>query len=232
MARPWRALGSLGATFAATPAIGALVPPATLPSLRRAPLVEAMVLESPWLLASGMVLISLVVAAVLARRGRLMPALIVVFDAVLIPVVLYVASEVVVTSREQVKERSVALVQAVANADRGALATLLAEDATLRFMLAPDGWDKPRIVSWVDDSLTGEYAVSAHRIKEIQAETGPEATIARTRVTARVTPRATDRPQVFICLLTWRQEIVGSEPVWRVTRIEPLWLQGFGELQR
>ncbi len=222
-----------GLTAGAIAQTDVISPPPTLPSLADPPfLSEALLFESPWPLMAVFAAISLLLAVVIAKRGRMGLAALVAADALVVPAVLFAIATSVETDRERVRGASRELVEAVATADASALSDLLSERTHLALSRLPEVRDKAGIVSWVGSAMRGDYAVEKYTITELQAEQGPESNIAKTRVSVRVVPERTKRNTGFICMLTWGRERDGDEDVWRVIRIEPLWVQGYGELQR
>ncbi len=161
------------------------------------------------------------------RRARTKHAGVALGASLLIAGALLAIASLVETQRERVVERTRLLVDAVARADARALDDLLAPDCLVTFDRAPSGWEKPETINWIADNLRGRYTVSQHKITGVQAQIGPQRGLARTRPSVRVTPDITARPHGFVCLITWREDPDGR---WRALRIEPLWLQGYGDL--
>ncbi|HRQ71889.1 MAG TPA: hypothetical protein PLU35_02550 [Phycisphaerales bacterium] len=215
------------ALAAASPALAILTPPPSLPSLPRPPIVQHLLLESPLPLAIALLTAGAIAAIAFHRRARTKHAGLAAGGALLATAALLALAALVETPRERVIERTRLLVDAVARADARALDDMLAADCLVTFDRAPGGWEKPETINWIADNLRGRYTVSQHEVTGVQAQIGPQRGLARTRPSVRVTPDITGRPHGFVCLITWREDPDGA---WRALRIEPLWLQGYGDL--
>jgi len=218
---------ALSLCLTASPALAILTPPPSLPSLPRPPIIPHLLFESPLPLVFAILAAGLIAAIAFHRRARTKHAGLAAGASVLVAGVRLALASLVETPRERVIARTRLLVDAVARADARALDDLLAPDCLVTFDRAPNGWEKPETVNWIADNLRGRYTVSQHEVTGVQAQIGPQRGLARTRPAVRVTPDLTGRPQAFVCLITWREDPDGT---WRALRIEPLWLQGYGDL--
>ncbi|MBK7406486.1 MAG: nuclear transport factor 2 family protein [Phycisphaerales bacterium] len=205
-----------------------LQPPPTLPSLPQPPTLSHLMLESPIPLSIAAIALALAAWAVANRLGRARQGLIAAAGFACLGLVVVGVSFAIRTPREQVIRATEALVDAVARADDPALSEWLGEDVRLFVRGSRSGWDKPRILGWVHESLAqgGTYAVAGHRVSDVQAEVGPSGEVARSRADVVVTPVGDLPPTRFVCMLTWRLD-AGQ---WRLVEIDPLWLQGWGEI--
>lgn len=204
-----------------------LQPPPSLPSLPEPPAIGHALLENPIPVVILAVALGLAAYAVCARLGRRRTGLIGMGVGLGLGALVLVVSMAVQTGREQVKARTIELVDAVAGADDAALGRLLSEDVRLFARNASAGEPKGQIISWIDTSLSpgSMYEVESHRIDEVQAEVKPSGQFARTRATVTVTP-ARAPPTRCICMLSW-QKVDGE---WVAVEVQPLWLQGWGEV--
>jgi hypothetical protein len=167
--------------------------------------------------------------AIASRRGKRGVGIRLAAGASLLGLCAIALSLAIKTDRERIEQATVRLVAAVAEADVRTLDVLLADDVRLVLPGAGSGRTKPEITDWVERFLSSSslYALEDHDVGEVQAETGPARGMGRTRAIVTVTPAAGTPPTRFVCLLTWRRE---SEETWSVIEIEPLWLQGWGEI--
>lgn len=207
-------------------------PPSNLPDVTPAPMVEVLLLEDPWLLMAAAAVLGIVLTLFFIRRKKMAIAILMATEIVTFPLVIWFVAHSVQTDREILKERATSVVEAVAAWDAAALDPLVSERAQTIFFQAPQGWDKDRLLEWIR-SNGSRFALSNYEITDIRAETGPVSTAGRTRVQVRVTPTSTDRPTGFICMISWIYETdaAGGTPTWRVDTIEPLWVQGYGDLR-
>lgn len=205
-----------------------LTPPPTLPSLADPPALQHALLENPVPPVILMVALGLAAYAIASRLGRPRAGLLGAGLGLLLGGAAVLTSVLVETTRERLTARTAELVGAVAGADGRALDGLLADDVRMYVRGEGSGWAKGRIVEWVERYLApgSIYAVGAHRVTETQAEVGTSGRIGRTRATVRVEPEQ-GGPTLFLCMLTW-QEVSAGE--WVVIEIDPLWVQGYGEI--
>lgn len=204
-----------------------MLTPPSLPSLPRPPIIPHLLFESPLPLSIAILAAGVIAAIAFRRRARSKRGGMILVVSLLVAGAALALGWLVETPRESVIERTRLLVDAVARADADALDDLLAPDCLVTFDRAPDGWTKPETIDWITDNLRGRYTVSRHEVTGVQARIGPQRGLARTRPSVRVTPDITARPHGFVCLVTWREDPDGS---WKALRIEPLWLQGYGDL--
>ncbi|VAX41674.1 hypothetical protein MNBD_PLANCTO03-701 [hydrothermal vent metagenome] len=207
-----------------------LTPPPSLPSLPDPPMLSHALFENPIPLVILVVALGLAAYTIAARLDRRRIGLAAIGVAAVLGVGLVALSRAIETDRERVQAQTRALVAAVAEADGGALDRMLSPDARLYARSTSSGWDKGAIIDWIETTLGpgGVYEVEAHHVREVQAEIGPSGRIARTRARVTVTP-VESSPLGFVCMMTW-QETEADE--WRLLDIEPLWLQGWGEISQ
>jgi len=217
-----------GSTLPLLAQLDILQPPPTLPSLPDPPVLQHALLENPIPPVILAVALGLAAYAVAARFNRRRAGLMGAAIGLALGGAVLALSVLVRTDRERVQARTRELVAAVATADTVALDTILADDARLYPKGATMGRDKDEIIAWVERYLApgGLYAVESHSVREVQAEIRPNGKTARTRATVVITP--TDgSPTRFLCMLAWEESSPGE---WRLIEIDPLWLQGWGEI--
>ena len=207
-----------------------LTPPPSLPSLPDPSMLSHALFENPIPLVILAVALGLAAYALAARLDRRRVGLAAVGVAAVLGVGLVALSRTIQTDRERVQTQTWALVAAVAEADGGVLDRMLSPDARLYARGTSSGWDKGAIINWIETTLGpgGVYEIEAHRVREVQAEIGPSGRIARTRARVTVTP-VESSPLGFVCMMTWHETEAGE---WRLIEIEPLWLQGWGEISQ
>lgn len=205
-----------------------LQPPPNLPSLPEPPALSHALFENPIPAVILSIALGLAAHAIASRLGRRRLGLLGTGAGVVLGAIVLLVSTLVVTKRERVQAKTRELVEAVAAADRPALDRLLADDARLSVTGLTRAWRKDGILAWIGANLApgGLYAVDHHRIGEIQAEIGPSGRVAHTRATVAVTPTH-NIPTRFVCRMTWQEVAPGD---WTLIEIDPLWLQGYGEI--
>ncbi len=203
-------------------------PPPTLPSLPAPPALQHALFENPIPPVIMAIALGLAAYAIASRLDRRKIGLVAVGGAVVLGGALVALSGAIQTNRERVQTRTRAIVGAIADVDIGAMDRILDPDARLFAIGRGSGWSKDAIMDWVTTNLGSRsiYEVEDHRVGEIQAEIGPSGRIARTRVHVTITP-AQGSPFGLICMMTW--QLVDAE-TWVLIEIEPLWLQGWGEI--
>ncbi|MFG0260766.1 MAG: hypothetical protein ACF8LK_10505 [Phycisphaerales bacterium JB041] len=210
-----------------------LQPPPDLPELADPPFLHHALFENPVPLVIAAVLVALLAHAVATRADRRRAGLMVSVGALLLGVVGFVVATVVQTDREAVEERTRETVAAVADADTGTLAAIFDPEVRLYYSGSRAGWDRGRILGFVETYLLPRqrYEVESHSISGIQTQLGPGRFTARSRARVSVTPVGDRAPTSVICLMTWRQDPEASGPdAWTLTEIQPLWVQGIGEI--
>ena len=214
-------------TLPALAQLDLLQPPPTLPSLPDPPRVAHALLENPIPAVLLAVALGLGAYAVCARLDRRRLGLLGAAAGLGLGVIVLAVAALVETGRERVRTATRGLVAAVATADSDALDGMLADDARMYLKGAPGGWRKDQIIDWVERYLGpgSAYAIESHRVDEVQAEVKPNGQFARTRATVLVIPEQ-NAPTRCICMLSW--QLVGER--WVVVEIEPLWVQGWGEV--
>jgi hypothetical protein len=230
-----RTLPALLAPLAAARAqaqLDILQPPPDLPQLARPPLLESLLFENPVPLGIGVVLAALLALAIANRLGKPRRGLVVAGALLVLGVGLVGLSRIVETDREMIRARTGQVVGAVARAETGTLRELLHEEVRLTVRGLGPGWNRERILGFVDRYLVagGRPRIDNHRVADVQVEIGPSGVTARSR--ARVVVESGDwNPTPVICLLTWRADPNLDGPDrWTITGIEPLWAQGAGQI--
>lgn len=206
-----------------------LQPPPSLPSLPQPPAIQHALLENPIPLVIGALALGLGAYALASRLGKRRLGVLSGLGAFALGLVAVGVSLAVETNRERVIERTTRLVAAVAAADLPALDRLLDSEVRLVLPGAGAGRTKADIMAWVERSLSpsSPYALQEHRVNEVQAEINRGERTGSTRALVTLTPANQGLPSRFVCMLDWRKDAAGD---WLVVDIEPLWLQGWGEI--
>jgi hypothetical protein len=195
-----------------------------VPALPKPPAFERFVFEQPLLPAVALAVLGVVVLVALRNAGKGKAGLGVCAGLVVGAAGLLAAGAMVETDRERLLAAQDAVVAAVADADTGALETLLADDVRLRaprLRLIRSGLGKPGILTTVRTTTGGAYPVRDFGIIERQGVLdGPNA--ARTQIHLRVESEAAGGTFAWF-RLAWRRDAGGA---WRVLEIEPLFLSG------
>ncbi len=234
--RPLVSLASIALSAAPSAAVAQLEllhPPPDLPGLADPPMLRYALLENPVPLVIVAMLIALAGYAIAARLDRRKAGLGVAGVAILLGAAGVLLASLVQTDREAVQQRTRETIAAIAEADTGTLHRIFDPDVRLYYTGLNVGWNAGRILSFVDSYLLpgSQYRVESHRVRGIQSQLGPSRFTARTRATVVVTPVGTATPTQVICLMSWRQAPDSSGPEsWTLTEIQPLWVQGFGEI--
>lgn len=207
------------------------------PPLPDPPVLEMYLFENPYPLAIGLLVIGFAAHTLLRRgsagRGEPGPGSYAPLSiAVLGALGVYLASVLVTTHGERVKQRSLELVDAVATADTASVRGLLAEDAILSpgegLGRIPSATDRAQIIDAVERSIGPVVRVREHTVRSVTASIdGPD--YARTQLMVRVTVESAlfTAPNGSWWRLHWRLENPGDpEPDWRVIQIEPVFIQG------
>ncbi len=194
---------------------------ATIPRLPEAPLVERLLFESPWPLAGMAVVIGVIAAVMLNRRGRGAAALGAGVGGLALAAALVVMAGAVVTDREEIGRRSSAFVEAVAAGDAMAAEELLLEDVSLRVgEEAPAGNWRAAILGAVQTAHR-EYGIEAASMGNVQTS-ATEGGFGRSvfRVTARA---SAGFPSVSWWKLDWRRD---HDEKWRIEVMRCLEING------
>ncbi len=206
-------------------AAGQLGGPTSPTKLPGPPVLEHLLLESPFLLTAALVVLGVAAAVALVRRARIRDAVVVLASCIAAGAGVQILAWKTVTNREVISGRSVELVEAVATLDYAGIERLLAPDARLfadipipELPIPAAGLDVDDILSRVRTTVGGMYRVREHRVVEIDAAMIGDR-LGRTQLRVRVVPEATGFPQGSWWRLDWREEPDGS---WRVIRIAPL----------
>ncbi len=222
--------------------LDALVPPANLPDVEPAPLMEVLLFEDPWLLVAGVFVVSVAAAFAVFRAARTKQqqfvAALLVFEAFLTSAVLVALAAYTVTDREMLNDQAEAMVDALADWDADELEPMLADTVRTVYFQARSGWNRQQLLDWIR-SQSGPYGVQEYSIKDVRSQIGPGSG-GLTRIEVSVTPERTGRPLLFICMIEWLQTTPPANPPadvspalangWQVDTIRPLWLSTFGDL--
>lgn len=192
--------------------------PAAPEPLPSPPFLERFVLDSPMLLTIILVAIGAITLFAQNRRGQASKGLLGLVICVALAVAAWLAASLVETDRERLKSSTRRLIASVADVDLQTLDSLLAENVTLRYRNARQGLAKEGIIADVERYMGGQYAVSEHRVLNLQATTDSTG-IGRTQVNVGVDLEEFGNAPTSWWLVHWRLD---SDERWRVTSIEPL----------
>lgn len=228
MNQQWTAQALAHATLAQIPGLAHPPPPLPAP-----PLLDRMLLESPFVLAACLAAAALAAVYVLARRGRPRAAAGLGAGLGAAAAAVVILAGAVQTRRETVAAATIALVDAVARVDEPAMRRLLAPDARLFVgaglpeVPAPaTGLDREQIITQVRAVLRGPYPIRSHRAAEVAAEvTGPNA--ARSQLRVRVVPEGWNYANNSWWRLQWRLDEDGQ---WRAVSVTPWSIDGLGSI--
>lgn len=201
----------------------------TIEALPPAPLLERFLFEQPLLPMAVLALLALIAVIAFASRNQRRRGVLVAVVLVALAGGVYLLATLVTTEREELLERTEALIGATANVDRAAMGGLLTEDASLRttgalerVLASIDGRDS--IISRASQSLEGRYRVNTWEILDRQATTdGPN--VGRTLVRVGVDVDGFSRTHYSWWRLHWER---GPDGQWRCFELEPLWILGGG----
>ncbi len=203
--------------------------PAPPPDLPAAPLLDRLLFENPWPLSIALVVLGVGAYLVLNSRGKPGKGGVFALIGLLLAAAVWVASSMVVTTRERLELLTKELVAAVATADTTQLDRLLAPDIRLYAFFATDGIGKDLILDRVrrDFGASGPYRVKEHAVLENDATLdGPR--VGRVQVKVRVTSENFGFPNLSWWKIDYREE--GGQ--WRVTGIEPISIGGLSNARR
>lgn len=198
------------------------VPP---PSLGVASLFDRFLFENPWPLIGALVLAGAIGFTILNRKARITPALASIAAALLLSVGVWLAARIVTTDREQVRDLTVALVDATARVDESTLAPMLANDLTLYLKVgtitSDTSLDRAATLAQVRRSLGGLYKLKDWRVTTNEVTTS--GTQASSRLSVSVTTEVYAIPHRSTWRVDWRRE---PDNTWRVFAIELLEMPG------
>lgn len=197
-----------------------LIEPSTMPPLPEPGVYEQWVLEQPLLPTAVLVILALSVLYIMRHSPRFKRvALAIALPTLLIAAGIYALGTATVTDRELLRERSRALVQSVAQADRAALRSMLSDDARLASVFA-NAQSAERIVTLATSRNPG--VVRSAEVRRVNAGLyGPQ--VATTQI--RVRTKGDMLPSLSWWRVDWtRPNETGDD--WTVTHIEPIWIQG------
>lgn len=183
--------------------------------------------ERPMLPAAVLLVSAVVLYVVCNTRGKPGRGFALAGAMVALAGALVLTASFVRTDREILLEQSRRLVRAVATADPATAGAILADDCRLEPRGPVPAADRDRILALLasDFASGASNAVREHAILEAQASIdGPN--VGRAQIKVRVTPESTGAPFFSWWLLDFRSDPPGG---WRVTRITPLSLSGWGE---
>ncbi|MEZ6242583.1 MAG: hypothetical protein R3B57_06015 [Phycisphaerales bacterium] len=184
--------------------------------------------ESPLVVLLALVIAALVALLIFNAQAKLKLGAIVAGAIALLAVGVWALATAVVTPRERLIARAKEVIDATAAADVTRLRPMLAEQSRVRVGGGTIASNRESILTRVAD-FQGEYHVTieSHRVAEAQAAIdGPQS--ARTQL--RVKHSGPGLPSASWWLIEWRRE--SEDSPWVAEVIEPLWISGYGNLQR
>lgn len=201
----------------------------TVSPLRSPPLVEHLLLETPWPLAIGLVGVGLALLWFLNRNGRGRAGLLALGASATLALVVVGLAALVTTDRERIGQQTRRLV--------GAAATL--DQATLREVLDPRvvvplprlvGGNRvagiENVLGLVDQYPGGQYPVGEHDIQGVQAQIdGASVGVTQVRVRVRLKSGGYEGPMGTWWRIDWQRESGGQ---WKATGVKLLFVDGIG----
>lgn len=197
-----------------------------------APLHESLLLESPWVLVVVLVVLGLGWWYIQQQRGKGKPALIGLVIALALAGGVYVLSEQVQTPREALRQKTVELVDAIADPD----------PQTIERLLQPGAWasalrrhEREEILRYVEQAAgaSGTYRAPANfevvwrRIRDVRAEASG-GSIGKSQINVVVQANQ-GVPTATWWEIDWDRQPDGS---WRARTVTLLWIAGFGNQRR
>ncbi|RMH27296.1 MAG: nuclear transport factor 2 family protein [Planctomycetota bacterium] len=182
---------------------------------------ERIAFEQPWPAVVALLVIGLLAAVMLIRRGRVARAVVIDTAATALAAGLIVSATVVTTDHERVRAGSRGLVAAALAGDESRVGEILAPDARLTAAGASSvGLQRDAVLAAVR-ALPGRAPTRGHAIVDLTASVDG-ANAARSRLVVRTDFRG-GGPAFSAWQLNWRLDPGGA---WRVTRIEALSING------
>ena len=193
------------------------------------PPLERLFFESPLLLTLIIGVLGVITAAGLLTRRGPKSAAFALLGSVALAAAGFAVANAVETERERLSSLTRQLIRATTEADLPTLSRKIAAEAEVKIpmLMGPNSeFEAQRLLSegFLDDTYRPLGSIDSHRITELQAYVdGPGS--ARTQVAVAVTTaRAGTRGSWW--RLYWYR--TGPEAPWEVSRIQAVWIQGFG----
>lgn len=194
-----------------------------VPMLSDPPMLERMVLESPWLAVAGLALLGLLAGWLLAKQGRRRAAIAATISGPALAAAVAITASVVTTTRERLIADTRELIATTAAADITRLESFLAPDLTLRVFWVNRNHTRTEVLDLVRQYPGGQTPVKSWQINESSASVdGPNAARTQVHITTR-SPSATlyDIPMGSWWRIEWRKN-PAPDDTWSVRGIECL----------
>lgn len=197
-----------------------IVEPSTLPELPAPSPLEYWVLEQPLVPAAALVIAGILTLLIMRHRASFKRIAIPVSSALILAgITIYIVGTITITQREHLQERSDDLVQSVANADASTLRSMLEPNAQLSSIFqSAQGAD--RIVQIATTRNPG--VVQSASVGRVNAGIYDGNLVATTQI--RVRTQGNMVPSLSWWRVDWQRQ--SDTESWRVTHIEPIWIQG------
>ena len=197
-----------------------IVEPSTLPELPAPSPLEYWVLEQPLVPAAALVIAGILTLLIMRHRASFKRIAIPVSSALILAgITIYIVGTITITQREHLQERSDDLVQSVANADASTLRSMLEPNAQLSSIFqSAQGAD--RIVQIATTRNPG--VVQSASVGRVNAGIYDGNLVATTQIRGRTQGNMV--PSLSWWRVDWQRQ--SDTESWRVTHIEPIWIQG------
>lgn len=200
---------------------------ADIPQLPSPAPFERFFLESPLPVVVVLVVLGLIAAIVMLRRGKVALAGGTAAAGLVLGGAVWMLASSVTTTRERVSDLAVELVEATRTADAASLERLLFEEVRVTGPFVPELSSRSGVVSAAERLLVNNYSLESADVVEVRAGLDNDLT-ARTQLRVSALPTGWNRPSVSWWEVTWRQDPARGEDAWVATKVELLWLQGLG----
>jgi len=188
-----------------------------LPGVGSTPWIETWITGSGYLGAGVAIALGAIAYYALAKAERARLGLIAGLALALVGFGVLIVGRTVTTTRELLRERTAALIDAAATADRQALTGLLHPDVRVRTRFG-SGQGRDQVIAL---SQRASGFINAQSVKRSAVD--PRGSqVARTMVTLRVD--ADSLPRLSQWSFDWQRQT--ADAPWVVVNIEPIWIQG------
>ncbi|MDX2118805.1 MAG: hypothetical protein SFY96_11530 [Planctomycetota bacterium] len=194
--------------------------PEVPPPLAEPSILTRWLFEDPTWLLVALALLTLLSVTHAWRRDRRGLALGFAAIGGMLAAALWFTASLVVTSREQVVDRTWALIRTTAGGDAAALDGLLATKARLENPRSDLQMNRQLILDRIRATTGGSLRVREWAVIRMQA-IADESGRAQSQFYLRIIPEATNAPMLSWWRVTWERPALASSD-WKVTLIEPL----------
>lgn len=192
-------------------------PPSAPVNFPATPLLEAYLLQSPWLLMAALVALGVGLLAVFNARGRAAWGLAAAGIALALAGAAFVVSELVETTSERLQAQTRTLIDAAARGDGEAVAGMLEAGAHVEAGAWSQAQGREAIRELVSTRVKA-YDLRSWSVSGLRGTIDGEAG-GRTLVRVSVEPEATRLPYASWWMFTWRRDEQGA---WKVRSIRLL----------